>query len=250
MTSGRDGGDETRDAAHQRRPVHMKKLPVPSFFCFFFCALRLRMCGGVCVSGLPAPESVCGSHRVSDQIIWASDNRDFHKAITDDWSGTVLCIYYDWGSSVWDVMNKITWCSSVPRVGVIWFCQCVYISLHQDCKWIHVGLTDCLTPLSSPRSPPRPTHGVRVHVQRAPPFLRNSGGSGRTPKDSHLENNEQQIWRVSNPKFVCSIRRRGVGFPCRGCRSTGRGGSLALMKAVACRCVSLNAWSCMLCVRL
>lgn len=39
MTSGRDGGDETRDAAHQRRPVHMKKLPVPSFFlffCFFF----------------------------------------------------------------------------------------------------------------------------------------------------------------------------------------------------------------------
>lgn len=69
MTSGRDGGDETRDAAHQRRPVHMKKLPVPFFFCFFFCALRLRMCGGVCVSGLPAPESVCGSQRVSDQII-------------------------------------------------------------------------------------------------------------------------------------------------------------------------------------
>ena len=51
MTSGRDGGDETRDAAHQRRPVHVKKLPVPSYFLFLFlfCALRLPMCGGVCV---------------------------------------------------------------------------------------------------------------------------------------------------------------------------------------------------------
>lgn len=36
-------------------------------------------------------------------------------------------------------------------------------------------------------------HGVRVHSPCAPPFLRNSGGCVWTPKDSHLENNEQQI---------------------------------------------------------
>lgn len=64
------------------------------------------------------------------------------------------------------------------------------------------------------------------------------------PKDSHLENNEQQIWRVSTLKF--SVARPTVnGLPAVvAALSPGR---LSLMLRVEKRCVSFIAWSCMLC---
>lgn len=66
------------------------------------------------------------------------------------------------------------------------------------------------------------------------------------PKDSHLENNEQQIWRVSTLKF--SVARPIVdGLPPPPVVAALSPGRLTLMLRVEKRCVSFIAWSCMLC---
>lgn len=131
----------------------------------------------------------------------------------------LCCVFIMFGNQLceiwWIKCSNITLCC-VSHI-LMWFFCIMYVSLHRpwffsECKWIHVVINwrkhiQYVSPLSSPRSSPPSTHGVRVHVLCAPPFLRNSGGCGRTPKGSHLENNEQQIWRVSNQKFLLNVWR-------------------------------------------
>lgn len=129
----------------------------------------------------------------------------------------LCCVFIMFGNQLceiwWIKCSNITLCC-VSHI-LVWFVLyyvCIFASsvIFSERKWIHVVINSrehiqYMSPLSSPRSSPPSTHSVRVHVLCAPPFLRNSGGCGRTPKGSHLENNEQQIWRVSNQKFLLDV---------------------------------------------
>lgn len=105
---------------------------------------------------------------------------------------------------------------------------CVFLSMQMRCK-------------KKTLSPSRPCPfqlAVRVHPPCAPPFLRNSGGCVRTPKDSRLENNEQQIRRVSKKKNKKTGGMRRDGSPTSP-RVRVLSGGVRFVRAVACpeRCV-------------
>lgn len=98
----------------------------------------------------------------------------------------------------------------------------------------------------SSRSSQRPIRCVRVHARLlcARLFLRNPGDWGRTPKGSHLENNEQQIWRVSNQRFPWHPRHRvGLRLDCTLTWENKANGSCCVQEE---RCVSATARCCAL----